>query len=345
MITLEGDGASLGIDDIVGNIPFWRVEGREILHAAPWREEAEVQGDPAIPLVNKRLAGDFLCMPFGRDDVTGGPIHGATANAPWEVVETGAAHAHLRLSVPVQGAVVDKHLRIDGPVLYQRHVVTGGQGAVNFAHHPMARMAAGGRLSFSPKRAVLTDPVAQREGRNLWALGQSVPGLTLARVGGGEWDLRHYPEHEMVEDFCTLVEAEGARIGWTVLMREAEDDMLVVVKDARVMPVTMLWVSNGGREFSPWNDRHRGVLGIEDGCAAGGLGFAASLSDNPFAAMGVTTALPLGGVQVIRHAMVALPRPKDWVEVAQVAVAGDALTLTEAGGARMSVAFDGGFFP
>lgn len=345
MITL-GDGvAVLGIDESVGNLPFWRVEGRERLHAAPWRDEPEVQADPAIPQVNKRLAGDFLCMPFGRDDVTGGPIHGATANAPWEVLELGAAHAHLRLSVPVQGAVVDKHLRIAGPVLYQRHVVTGGQGAVSFAHHPMARMAAGGRLCFSPKRAVLTDPVAQREGRNLWALGQCVPGLMLAREGGGDWDLRHYPEGETVEDFCTLVEAEGARIGWSVLMREAEGDMLVVLKDARVMPVTMLWLSNGGREFSPWNGRHRGVLGIEDGCAAGGLGFAASLSDNPFAAMGVATALPLGGEQVIRHAMVALPRPQGWAEVVEVAVAGDALTLTEAGGVHMSVAFDGGFFP
>jgi hypothetical protein len=49
-----------------------------MLHAAPWRDEAEVQDDPNIPLVNKRLAGDFLCMPFGRDDVTGDPPHGAT---------------------------------------------------------------------------------------------------------------------------------------------------------------------------------------------------------------------------------------------------------------------------
>jgi hypothetical protein len=48
---------------------------------------------------------------------------------------------------------------------------------------------------------------------------------------------------------------------------------------------------------------------------------------------------------VIRHAMLALPRPAGWKDVAEVAVLGDALVLTEAGGAQLSVGFDGAFFP
>jgi hypothetical protein len=314
------------------------------LHAAPWRDEATVQDDPAIPMVNKRLAGDFLCMPFGRDDVGGDPPHGYTANSPWEVIRQDVAEAHLRLSVTVRGATVDKLLRITGPVLYQTHRVTGGQGAVSFAHHPMARMAEGGRLSFSPKRAALTDPVAQQVGRNLWALDQTQPDLILPCEDGSDWDLRTYPAGHTVEDFCILVEAQEARIGWTVLMRNAEDDMLVVLKDARVMPVTMLWVSNGGRDFSPWNGRHTGVLGIEDGCAAGGTGLAAALADNRLTAMGVPTVLPLGCEHLIRHAMISLPRPPGWAEVAQVTIAKGALILTETGGAQVSVPFDAGFF-
>ena len=42
--------------------------------------------------------------------------------------------------------------------------------------------------------------------------------------------------------------------------------------------------------------------------------------------------------------MVALPRPAGWDEVVEVAVTGDALVLTEAGGGQVSVGFDGGFF-
>lgn len=344
MIRLRHGDSSLTLDPAVGNIPEWQVGGRHPLHSAPWRDEAEVQENPDIPLVNRRLAGDFLCMPFGRDDVEGGPPHGPTANSPWEVIRQDVAEAHLRLSVPVRGATVDNHARMTGPVLYQTHRVEGGEGAVSFAHHPMSRMAEGGRLSFSPKRAVLTDPVAQYAGHNLWALNQIQPDLILPCEDGGDWDLRTYPAGQAVEDFCVLVEARGARIGWTVLMRNAEDDMLVVLKDARLMPVTMLWVSNGGRDFPPWNGRHRGVIGIEDGCAAGGTGLAAAQGENRLTAMGVPTVLPLGGTHMIRHAMVSLPRPPGWVEVRDVTVAKGQVTLTEAGGAEVSVPFDEGFF-
>ena len=344
MIRLRHGDTDLALDETVGNMPLWRVGGRLPLHAAPWRGEPAVQDDPAIPLVDKRLAGDFLCMPFGRDDVGGDPPHGHAANSPWTVVRQDVAEAHLRLSVPVRGATVDKLVRITGPVLYQTHRVTGGQGAVSFAHHPMARMAEGGRLSFSPKRAALTDPDPQYPGRNLWALNQTQPDLILPCEDGSDWDLRIYPAGHTIEDFCLLVEAQGARIGWTVLMRNAEDDMLVVLKDARLMPVTMLWVSNGGRDFSPWNGRHRGVLGIEDGCAAGGIGLAATLAPNRLTAMGVPTALPLGGEHMIRHAMISLPRPPGWAGVREVGIAKGQVTLTEAGGATVSVPFDERFF-
>jgi hypothetical protein len=218
-------------------------------------------------------------------------------------------------------------------------VIEGGAGEVTIAHHPMARMAEGGRLSFSPKRAALTDPNPLYEGRNLWALNQLRGDLHLDRENGGQWDLRDYPAGHAVEDFAILVEARDARLGWTVLMRNAEDDMLVVLKDPRVLPVTMLWISNGGRDFSPWNGRHRGVIGIEDGCAAGGVGLRAAMAENRVSAFGVPTTLALGPRHVIRHAMVSLPRPPGWSEVVSVALADDTLTLTERGGATVSVPF------
>lgn len=344
MITLRHGDSALTLDPVVGNIPAWQVGGRHPLHAAPWREEPEVQTDPAIPAVNKRLAGDFLCLPFGLDDVAGDPPHGLTANSPWALIRQDVAEAHLRLSATVRGATVDKLVRITGPVLYQTHRIEGGMGALSVAHHPMAHMAEGGRLSFSPKRAALTDPAPQYAGRNLWALNQMRPDLHLSCEDGRDWDLRDYPAGHRVEDFCLLVEARGARTGWTALMRNAEDDMLIVLKDARILPVTMLWISNGGRDFSPWNGRHTGVIGIEDGCAAGGIGLAATLDENRLTAMGVPTALTLGGTQMIRHAMISLPRPPGWAELRDITIARGQATLTEAGGAQVSVPFDDGFF-
>ena len=254
-------------------------------------------------------------MPFCADDVEGDMPHGHPANSPWAVLEAGAAHVSLRLSQPVRGATVTKTVRIAGTGLYQSHLIEGGTGEVTLAHHPMAHMAGGGRLSYSPKRLVRTDPKPQYAGRNLWALNQLRPDLRLDCEDGSVWDLHDYPAQHAVEDFVILVEARGARLGWTVLLREAEDDMIVVLKDARQFPVTMLWISNGGRDFPPWNARHTGVIGIEDGIAAGATGLSYAMGDNPLRAAGVPTTLALGPRIDIRHAMVRLPRPAGWSRV------------------------------
>ena len=339
LIRLAHGEAEAWIDPSVGNIPRWQVGPRAPLHAAPWRDEAEVQALAALSPVEKRLAGDFLCMPFGTDDVTPGPIHGPTANAPWEVEDHDVAVARLVQSTGPYGARITKEVRLVGPCLLQTHRIEGGTGAVSFAHHPMARMAEGGRLSFSPKRAILTDPMPQYAGHGLWALNQIRGDLRLDCDDGGQWDAREYPAGHAVEDFFITVEARDRRLGWTVLMRNAEDDMLVVLKDARVMPLTMCWISNGGRDFAPWNGRHTGVIGIEDGCALGNEPLSRARAENRLTAMGVPTVRPLGGRWEIRHAMVSLPRPPGWSEVQDVAISGGQLRLSATGGAEVSVPF------
>ncbi|MEM9755577.1 MAG: hypothetical protein AAF914_06270 [Pseudomonadota bacterium] len=344
MIELKHGDTRLLIDPGLGNFPAWEVLGQSILHAAPWRDEPDIQDRDDLTPGIRGLAGDFFCMPFCADDVAGDPAHGLTANAPWEVVESDVSAATLRQANGPRGAAVTKHVRIADHVLYQSHVIAGGTGDITLAHHPMARMAAGGRLSCSPKRAALTDPRPQYAGHGLWALGQIRPDLRVACEDGSMWDLHDYPAAHAVEDFVILVEDRGHRLGWTVLMREAEDDMLVVLKDARQLPVTMLWISNGGRDFAPWSSRHRGVIGIEDGIASGATGLKHALGDNPVKAMGVPTTVALGDRLDIRHAMVALPRPPGWTRVQSVTAARGRLTLTEISGGTVDLGFDDGHF-
>ncbi|MBF9042185.1 hypothetical protein HKCCE4037_02520 [Rhodobacterales bacterium HKCCE4037] len=328
-----------------GNIPVWTVGGRTPLHVAPWRDEEEVQNDPDIAQVDKRLAGDFFCMPFGKDDLHGQPLHGPTANSPWSVMQQEPSRGLFTNTLPkMSGAVVAKEIRLVGESLLQRHVIDKGWGEVTFAHHPMVHMAEGGRLSFSQKRAVMTDPQPQHEGHNLWALNQLRGDLYLDREDGGQWDLRTYPAGHVVEDFCTLVESRENTLGWTCVMRNAEDDMVLILKDPLMMPVTMLWISNGARDFPPWNSRHTGVLGVEDGRAFGGQGLAAACAENALTAMDVPTTLSLGEVQVIRHAMVSLPRPPGWSELQAVTLSKGTLRLREVSGAEISVPFPEGHF-
>ncbi len=342
----------VAVDPGLGNIRELRLShgGRNVapLHTAEWVGTPGELPEDLLP-VERELAGDFFCAPFGASDVEAAPAHGWPANSRWDVAKTQPGSLRLVLQRDVLGARIEKRLRLvaDAPILYQEHLVTGGSGGLTVAHHPMVRIAGGARFSCSPKRAVLMAEVPLEPGRNRLAAGATAMSLTaLPASDGGIVDLTELPIGDRHEDFVTLVEAAGAAIGWSAVVREAEDDVIFVMKDARVLPVTMLWHSNGGRDHAPWNGRHRGVLGIEDGCAAGAAGHAAALAPNPVAAQGVPTALALapGRTHRIAHALGAFARPAGWSRVADIRIEGARCLLTGDDGATVALPFDPDFF-
>jgi hypothetical protein len=339
MLRLSAGHNGVVVDTALGNIPELWFGPITPLHRAPWYGSAdEAEG---LAAVERRLAGDFLCMPFGKSDLVSDPLHGFPANARWQPVERHPDSARLRLTVPVMGATVEKELRIahDAPLLYQTHVIEGGAGEVTLAHHPMVHMAAGGRLAFSPKVSVRTPDKPLEPGAN-W-LPPGVRASDPAALPGG-FDLTRYPD-QPCEDFVTLVEAKGRTLGWTAVTRAAEGDIVFVLKDPRVLPVTMLWFSNGGRRYAPWSGRHRGVLGIEDGVAAGSAGHKAASGANPIRDEGVPTVLALGGRHVIRHVIGAIPKPAGWSTVARIHRTSGALVLTGDSGGTVEIGFAAGF--
>ena len=117
------------------------------------------------------------------------------------------------------------------------------------------------------------------------------------------------------------------------------------LKDPAVLPVTMFWHSNAGRDYPPWNGRHDGVIGIEDGCAEGAGGHAAALAPNRIASLGLPTALDLapGRVHRIAHVMAALPRPRGWETVTDIRVADHALSIEGSDGSTRTLPFDADF--
>ena len=157
---LAVEGISVGVTPVGGLLEGLAIEhgGRRLapLHRAPWvgREELPADAAPHLGL----LEGDFFCAPFGAPDEHGVPAHGWPANGTWreraiERATDGSLTARYELAEPVRGASVTKEvtLRPGHPVVYQRHVLAGGEGAVPLAHHAMIRVPGGARLSFSPK--------------------------------------------------------------------------------------------------------------------------------------------------------------------------------------------------
>lgn len=362
--SIEADGIRVGLDFSVGHLAVFEVEcgGRKLspLHHAPWVDDA-AQDFPEGTAPNvKRLAGDFFCAPFGRNDVdTGdvepGPSHGWPANSAWTLLHSGptstGAEAVFRLDRPVMGATLEKSLRLihGQPFVYQEHRFFGGEGAISAAHHTMMHMREGGDIAVSPKRFAETpaDPLEPDPSRGRFALAYPAMSVDLHAfplAAGGTTDLTRYPPGEGCEDFLTLAEEPANRLGWTVVSRTAEQDRVLVLKDPATLPVTMVWMSNGGRDYAPWSARHTGVLGIED-ARASPLGHADSIKENEWTRRGIATAFSLAKESqiVVRQVIGACAVTEGEAKVVSVVVDGGDLVIGFDGGVSRRLPFDAGF--
>jgi hypothetical protein len=359
--TIEAEGIRATLDLRAGHVRMLEIAqaGRKIqpLHTAPWVDDPAVSGDATMPANLRCLSGDFFCAPFAASDVDDAPPHGWPANSPWTMTEidarqAGCVVARYELARTILGARLIKELTVrDGhPFLYERHIFIGGQGALPVANHGMTRFDAPGILSFSPKLfgetpavALETDP---KRGRSCLRYPTHFTDLTKVPMeAGGFADLTGYPIGSAHEDFVSLIENPKNPLGWAAALRPDKRDIFLSLKDPKDYPITMMWLSNGGRDYAPWNGRHRGVLGLEEGRTYAGHGHKASIADNPWTRLGIATALvlePKGEVE-IRNVIGGVALPEGWSKIGSVAAGPSQLTITDAGGASLSVSFDSAF--
>jgi hypothetical protein len=356
MDNIAADRVSLRFDPQGGIIDDVRISfgGRVLhpLHRAPWLEAGESVPDH-VPLVERKLAGDFFCAPFGRS-APDMPIHGWGANGLWQSAgrpasDGGAATARYVLRENIHGAVLTKEitLRSGQPIVYQRHIFEGGQGHIPVAHHAMVHVPGGAVLSFSPKAfgrttnsALETDPA---RGRSLLKYPQRAASLRRVELAdGGFADASVYPFAQGHEDFIALAEAEGGLIGWSAALARKDGFLFFAVKDAAALPETLLWMSNGGRRYAPWSGRHTAVLGIEEAATSFHVNGERAGGAGGLRRTGVH--LAGGGRTVISYAFGAIPAPDGWTRIADIKVAERALTLFDEGGGSIPLEFDGGFF-
>lgn len=320
-------------------------EDRDIapLHRAPW---AATEVPPDAPPHQAWLAGDFLAAPMGASEHG---LHGRAANGDWQVLEAPAGTLRAVLAGAVQGASVVKELSLtDGhPFVYQRHLFIGGAGALPAANHAMVSVPNGARLSFSRKRwwETLAEPLETTRGRSCLAYPRRAEeAAEFPGADGGTVNLHRYPWGAAHEDFVAGVEDPASRLGWTAVVRPEEGDLFLSLRNPTVLPMTMLWHSNGGRDYAPWNGRHRGCLGVEEGAALPMLGLSAREAPDPLSAAGQPPLLRLDpqGTVELRHVIGAIAWPTGQ-SVAGVMLEGDVLTVTGDWGAERKLPIRGGW--
>lgn len=277
--------------------------GRRVVRpfsTAPWCDKPEAAG--LVPVL-RELRGDFFCLPFGAGPGPNGeeyPPHGEAANAVWTVTnrERGRIRAALHTRMP-KGLVVKKVETRHGETnIYQTHELRGFRGRLCFGHHAMLdfKVNGSGLVSCSRLRlaqvlpAPFEDPA--RGGYSCLRQGAWFRRLdSVPMAAGGTADLSRYPAREGYEDLVMIHHKDTDDFAWTAVVFPERQFVWFSLKNPAVLASTVLWHSNGGRHYPPWNGRHRGVLGVEDVTAYFHLGLGASARSNAWNERGVPTTI------------------------------------------------------
>jgi hypothetical protein len=352
MFPIAADRAALAVTETGGHLSdvVFTVEGgRKVtpMHTAQWAGETLA---PETWEVLKVLRGDFFCAPFGSSDLIAGEtrVHGLPANGIWRLTASTPSSIDAVLDGTVLGATVAKHVEVrpGESVVYQRHVLEGGEGRIPVGHHAMLRAAHPLLLSFSPWTMALTppDPVeTPPQGRMLLANAQTIADPSRARrADGGTVDLTVYPTPDGFESIWMLVADRTPSFAWVAASSPEESWVWFALKNPRVLPETLFWLSNGGRDYPPWNGRHRRAIGIEDICGYFHVGHAASIADNPVAAAGSPTAVTLTarGSVTVSYLFGLAATPAGFGRVREIVSSPGGVRITDAGGRQIFAACD-----
>lgn len=273
---------------------------------APWAEELLPSGTPPMLAA---LRGDWLCSAFGENiEPHAGrklPPHGETANRDWECLgrSEAAVGCALRLGVelPLQGGYCEATTALlnDHTVIYQRHDLCDLTGPINPGHHATLAfpdIEGAGRLSFSLHIHARTyfEPTERPENRGYSWLKPDAEITNLREapcIDGSMTDLCRYPARRGFEDVAILCTDPKVELGWSAVTFPEQEFAWFALRDPKQLASTLLWFSNGGRHFPPWNGRHINVMGIEDITAFFHVGIAASCRPNLLTERGIRTCL------------------------------------------------------
>ena len=327
---------------------------------APWWNERLAPGTPALL---RALRGDFFCLPFGGNATAyhgeKHPPHGESANTRWSFADYCRTEDEVRLSLTLDTRIrpghIEKRLTLvrGQTVIYQEHLISGMSGRTSLGHHAMLKFPdrpGSGRISTSSLiyGQVLGEPAERPEQRGYSCLK---PGATfedldsVPTVTGEMADLSRYPARRGFEDIAILVADPKLPLAWSAVAFPEDGYVWFSLRDPRQLTSTLLWMSNGGRHYPPWNGRHVNVLGVEDITGYFHQGLSESASPNDLSSKGVKTHLALDPKQPlsIKYIMGLAAIPKAFDRVRNIDTNPDGVTLTSDSGLSVHSPLNVGF--
>lgn len=290
------------------------LEDRRIVQpfaVAPWADDSSPR-HAELPGLMKRLRGEWPCVPFGAPNTPEGipegwrpdeanPVdseyHGYCSNYEWRVEDECEGAIAISISYPQDHPVRRLARRIEGlpgeaTIKISLTIEARRAVALPIALHPVFR------LPENPERARLdlgkydvgrVFPLPVEPGKSRLVPDAEFETIRQVPARDGFARLDRFPLGFDTEE---IVQVCGVS-GHATLTNEDEDYRAHLRFCPKFFPSVLLWISNRGRAFYPWNGRFV-ALGIEPVRAAFDLGPAVgSYAGNPIAKSGYPTALTL----------------------------------------------------
>lgn len=296
----QGRGRISPIGAMLTDLEFSLPDGRSVrpLHKAPWLGEALPLANETPPLL-ANLQGEWPCVPFGMapgphlsgDWASYSPPpdrwpHGFGSNHAWECANVSASCVSARINYPEGDAVRCLSRRVTGvtgrsAVDIELRIEMRREANLPIGLHPVFR------LPEKPGRARLClgsyDGVFTYPGDTGGNPAHSQP--TAFRFEDADFDFLSLPYEEPSETLLLISGIDGC----AALENQDEGYRASLKWDSADFPSLMLWISNRGRQSTPWNGRHL-AIGIEPICSAFDFGQSISTADNPLKKAGLRTA-------------------------------------------------------
>lgn len=293
---------------MLGPVTFVLPDGRQVNphHVAPWADEPESAAQPGVL---RKLRGEWPCLPFGYTASPEGfaeewaklftpaepdeQVHGYCSNNDWRWEKSEDGTLKLSYDYPKSN-----------PVSRVERTITPDPNATAIDLEFRAEVREDCRLpvGLHPTFRLPQKPGAARIEPGRFDHGRTYPGKAepgteifaedatftdLAKVParkGGTIDASRVP---FAVDTEELLELNGID-GTAALANEAEGYRVRVRWQKEHFPSLLLWYSNRGRKFAPWNGRNL-CLGVEPICSPFGFGVSTAAADNPIARSGTPT--------------------------------------------------------
>ncbi len=294
---------------MIGPVFFKTENGKEIqpFHIAPWGDEQQTQ---ELEPILKRSRGEWPCVPFGaarkidqlrpdwercKWETSEDMPHGPSSNMEWKLKEQTKELLTFILEYPANHDVksLTRIIKPDAngtAIDFELQVEVRRNTKMPIGLHPTFRLSPTPlkcRLQPSKYKFGITFPGNFEPGsyllepNALFASLNSIPAADHTQI-----DLSRLPLPQNCENLVQLCGIEGS----FELINNEELYTMKLEWNKEHYPSCILWMSNRGRSYYPWNSRNL-CLGIEPVNAAFDLGNHVSLAENPIHKKGISTAM------------------------------------------------------